>query len=675
MAHLSNEHVQHLYDTFGELRVLDDIIRHRAADEPPVPILGYPRYEHIVDDYELFTGKQLDHLIDGAVKYFISSGSTNRLGKNGRKTVALLAPSNLNYIVSFFALSRLGYTILSLSLRITATAIVNLLLKTNCSTIVHGHLPQISSTIRRTMRDLHINIVSMPVRDEYDRPSSCDALYITNYDRAKESERIALIIHSSGSTGLPKPVMLTHKALMTHPTQGSGLHNFNALPWYHLYGISTSLQAMWMRKTAYLYHASLPLTTSNLVTVIESVRPEAVHVVPYALGLMAERQQGIDALKKCKIVTAAGARTPDELGNRLVSAGVNLGVVFGTTEAGLAGDTMRRVKGDESWNYIRLYANIRQYIYMKPIGVSQFELVYLKGHPALSTSDTSNDPAPGSWHSKDVFTPHPSIPDVWKYVTRIDDRVTLINGEKVLPLPIEGRIRGDELVQEAVVVGVDRAIPGLLVFRAEGTDSMSHDDFVRAIWPSIMDANSQAEAFSQISREMIRLLPSSTKYPQTDKGSIIRAQLYQTFAAQIEDMYASLDYVEDGNMKMNLETLEDYLTKAFRDAVGVTLEAPESDFFTSGVDSLKAIQMRQKIQRDISLNGNRLSHNIVYEKVNIRELSRYLLNLSQGIKVQQKDDSVLARKLIERYSKFKKHEQLNYLGPNDVLKGQGQIVV
>ena len=74
MAHLSQEHVQHLYDTFGELKVLDDIIRHRAADDPPVPILGYPRSEHSVDVYEVFTGKQLDRFVDNAVKHFISSG-------------------------------------------------------------------------------------------------------------------------------------------------------------------------------------------------------------------------------------------------------------------------------------------------------------------------------------------------------------------------------------------------------------------------------------------------------------------------------------------------------------------------------------------------------------------------------------------------------------------------
>ena len=74
MAHLTKEHVQELYDTFGELRVLDDIIRYRAADDPPAPILGYPKSEDTVKEYENLTGKELDHFVDGAVKYFLESG-------------------------------------------------------------------------------------------------------------------------------------------------------------------------------------------------------------------------------------------------------------------------------------------------------------------------------------------------------------------------------------------------------------------------------------------------------------------------------------------------------------------------------------------------------------------------------------------------------------------------
>ncbi|KAL8765542.1 MAG: hypothetical protein Q9209_007413 [Squamulea sp. 1 TL-2023] len=645
MAHLSHERVQQLYQEYGELKVLDDIIRHRAADKIPVPILGYPRFKRSVTDYEFFTGKELDVFVDAAVN---------------RKTVALLAPSNLEFIVSFFALSRLGYTILSLSLRITSTAILNLLQKTNCTTIVHGQLPPIQSALESINQDHPLVAIRIPIRSDYDLIQPTLPYFTREYDREEENSRIALIIHSSGSTGLPKPIFLSHKALLCHPTQGSGLHNFNALPWYHLYGISTSLQAMWMRKTAYLYNASLPLTADNLVAVLEKVRPEAVQVVPYVLGLIAEKEAGVEALRSCSLVTAAGARTPDELGDRLVKEGINLGVVFGTTEAGLAGDTMRRTDGDDSWNYIRIYANIRQYIHMSPLGNDHFEFVYLKGHPALSTLEVSDDPLPGSWHSKDVFTPHPTIPDIWKYVTRIDDRVTLLNGEKVLPLPIEGRLREDPHVREAAIVGIDRPVPGLLVFRTLGSDYLSEEAYLNAIWPSVVEANSQAEAFSQISQDMIKVLPSSATYPQTDKGSIIRAQLYKAFAPEIEDLYNQADS-HSGGLELGLSALEEWVTKSFCETIGIPLTSSEADFFTSGVDSLKAIQMRRLAQKTLDLNGAILRPNIVYEKANARNLARYLFALSQGEEILQEDESVVAWQLIEKYSGFQKHDYRNGL--------------
>lgn len=74
MAHLSTAYIQQLKDDFGELTVLDDLIRARAADELQVPILAYPRFEHVVDDYEEFTGKELDRFIDQAVKHLMRSG-------------------------------------------------------------------------------------------------------------------------------------------------------------------------------------------------------------------------------------------------------------------------------------------------------------------------------------------------------------------------------------------------------------------------------------------------------------------------------------------------------------------------------------------------------------------------------------------------------------------------
>lgn len=315
---------------------------------------------------------------------------------------------------------------------------------------------------------------------------------------------------------------------------------------------------------------------------------------------------------------------------------------------------MGREEGDDSWNYVRIYPNIRDSIHFEPIGSELFECVYLGSHPGLSPSTSdSDDPAPGSWHSKDVFTPHPSIPDVWKYVTRLDDRVTLNNGEKVLPLPIEGRIRQDDLVREAVVVGVDRAIPGVLLFRA--SDDLSAEAFLDAVWPSIADANSSAESFSHITKEMVAMLPSNREYPKTDKGSIIRAQVYREFADYIDEMYNSLEGDHEGTLQLDLAGIESFLKTTCEDVVGTPLESVDTDFFTAGIDSLKAIQMRRIIRKTLDLKGNRLSSNIVYEHGDIKTLAKYLFSLGQegdGRDGEIENKTLLIKELIQKYSSF-----------------------
>jgi len=313
---------------------------------------------------------------------------------------------------------------------------------------------------------------------------------------------------------------------------------------------------------------------------------------------------------------------------------------------------MRREPGDDSWNYVRFYANVRPDIHLDPLGDGTYECVILKSHAGLHPSTAnSDDPAPGSWRSKDVFVPHPTIPDTWKYITRIDDRVTLNNGEKVLPLPIEGRIRQEEIVREAVVVGVDRAIPGVLIFRA--TNELSDEAFLEAIWPAIADANSRAEGFSQIIKEMVFILPADREYPRTDKGSIIRNQVYRGFAPEIDEMYARLEGGEQGTLQLDVVGIQKFLKATYQDIQGSPLESLDTDFFTAGLDSLKAIQMRRIIQKTLDLKGTQLPSNVVYEQGNVKTLAKYLFALGQdGANALEVDSKVLMRELIHKYSTF-----------------------
>ena len=245
--------------------------------------------------------------------------------------MALFTLSDLNMVVTFFALSRLGYTVMMLSPRLSATACVSLLDTVGCDTILYGQ----SSNIRATLGDI-LRRKLIACRPILERPSveeaSQDAdVFVIRRNRRPDLlvDRTALILHSSGSTGTPKPLYLSHKALMTHPMRGPGFTSFNSLPWYHLHGLSTALQAMYMRRTAFMWDASLPLTASTAVAVLEAARPESVQGVPYLLQLLVDNPRGLKALRACKSVTYGGAPCPDELGDKLVEAGVKFGGSFG----------------------------------------------------------------------------------------------------------------------------------------------------------------------------------------------------------------------------------------------------------------------------------------------------------------------------------------------------------
>ena len=195
------------------------------------------------------------------------------------------------------------------------------------------------------------------------------------------------------------------------------------------------------------------------------------------------------------------------------------------SENSLLFTSLFRPREDKAWNYLRPPPHVLPHLLMQPIEPQSdiCECIVLDGHRAKQLSNS--DSPPNSFHSSDLFVAHPSIPNAWKFLGRRDDRVTLLNGEKVLPLPIEGAIVQHQLVKEAVVFGVDRPVPGLLLFKSLEAGDMSDDRVLDMVWPTIVEANSRAEAFSQIGRDMVIILAEQVPIPSTDKSTFKRAQV------------------------------------------------------------------------------------------------------------------------------------------------------
>ncbi|GLI73630.1 hypothetical protein PoHVEF18_001850 [Penicillium ochrochloron] len=60
------------------------------------------------------------------------------------------------------------------------------------------------------------------------------------------------------------------------------------------------------------------------------------------------------------------------------------------------------------------------------------------------------------YETRDLFSPHPELPDLWMHRGRRDDLVVLLNGEKTNPISFEAEITAHPDVRGALVAGNKR---------------------------------------------------------------------------------------------------------------------------------------------------------------------------------------------------------------------------
>lgn len=580
--------------------------------------------------------------------------------------VALLAPTSFDYVISFFALNRLGWTVLFLSTRLTPSAYAKLLDLAGCNTIV---VPKSSESTIHELRKERPACEALPIlqKKDYRGVPRGPTFERKGVDLSKEAKKIAWILHSSGSTGFPKPIFLTNTACLANFRKSFGLRAFCVSPLFHSHGLMELGRAFYTRAPMYLGNHSIPVTSQNLIEALEVARPQQICAVPYVIQLLAEKNKGVQALARAKLVLFAGSSCPDELGDRLVAEGVNLVANYGSTEIGQI-MTSFRPPGDNEWQYMRLLRPASDFTLMDEIAPRVFECVGLDGlqskGPSNSKPPYSSTNPPNSFRTSDLFTRHPDPKksNYYKYLSRLDDRITLVNGEKLLPIPLEGRIRQDDLVREAVMFGFQRTVPGLLIFRSTETGlDLSDREYLEAVWPTVEASNLQAESFSRVPKEMIMVQGRDVTYPRTDKGTFIRAQVYQQFAEDINKTYEAFEKGTDtqkGSLQLDTSGLEQWLMTKLSEDFAIDLPSANTDIFSAGVDSLQTTRLWRAIKKEIDLgeDGQSMSQNIAFEKGTVKQLARHLYQLRTGEEASEaEDETQVMQEMIDRYSTFTKH--------------------
>lgn len=155
----------------------------------------------------------------------------------------------------------------------------------------------------------------------------------------EESDTLAVIFHSSGSTGMPKPIYQKHavwtRALPRHP----GPPSFTTTPLYHG-GMSDLLRSLMSDSCTFLFTDQAPITAANVLSSLQACGPACPAyflAVPYVLKLLAEHDQARAELAKFDMISVGGAPLPEEIGDEMVQKyGWKLVSRLGSSECGCA---------------------------------------------------------------------------------------------------------------------------------------------------------------------------------------------------------------------------------------------------------------------------------------------------------------------------------------------------
>ena len=192
---------------------IDELIRQRSRELPNEAILSYP-LEQI--NYVDYTYRQLDVFAYRVAQRYAHLMPQRKSSQDSEVVVGLLGPSNLNYLVTILALTKLGFTVLFLSTRISDAAYVSLLKCTEAKyLLIDASFRATADTVQKSISSLTVHEIAN--QSAYNFPlggADIETRLDDALDPATESGKTCWIIHSSGSTGLPKPILQTHEAAL-----------------------------------------------------------------------------------------------------------------------------------------------------------------------------------------------------------------------------------------------------------------------------------------------------------------------------------------------------------------------------------------------------------------------------------------------------------------------------
>lgn len=539
-----------------------------------------------------------------------------------------------------------------LSARLSPLAVRELLEKTEATNIVTSKRlsgvaqEAVASSTLPCHITVHPHAAYEVFLNEHDQKSS-DAPIASPLHYIADTDRNVLILHSSGTTGLPKPLYSSHRYTLCF----TAAHRFSSeedaqalvlstLPLYHGYGFVAPWLSLGVGKTFCLPPTSVVSNGSAIATLLRHTGSRALMTVPSILEEIAELAdgEGLRTLLPLDFVAFGGGPLKPAIGDFLSTAGVKLLNHYGATEIGPLAPFFKPPQGYD-WRYFRLRKDM-------DLDLVESTTLESKGEHNARYRLIAH---PFGWNApfevQDELVTDPNNPGIdFTTLHRKDDMIVLATGEKIVPTILESQLSSNTNVRAALAFGDSQFELGVIVEKAAFV-SMSDDELRSLLWPSVVEAGKRMDAHARLSSPQSLIITSTSHpLPRSDKGSIMRREAYKVFAAEIAEAYERIQNNSANNMPpLSLDDIEASLRNFMQTSLAWRVPEDkwncEDDLFELGMDSLQALRLRRYLMSALP----NISKDFVYLHPTVGDLAsalRMALSAQNGSNTVQDGDNV-----------------------------------
>lgn len=391
--------------------------------------------------------------------------------------------------------------------------------------------------------------------------------------------------------------------------------------------------------TVVLGPADRPPTGRLACEIMQQYELRALFCPPTIFEQLVIEPEGLERANRLDFLLYAGGPLTTTTGD-LLSQVTDVCQFYGSTETGAV---QALVPLREDWASLEWHPSYQAD--MQPSEDDAYEMVLYRD-PKLQgiRSLSCNFPDVEEWHTRDLFRPHPTKSNLWRFHGRTDDIIVLSNGEKFNPSPSEAIIAGHYLLSGAIIVGLAKFQPALLVELRDGVD-LPAEAVIEDIWPSIEQANGQAPGHARIVRSMIAVANATKRFERAGKGTVIRKMTAEKFESEIEAVYSDDNLGGRGPVLAatdDLGVIQDYVRASINMSFPVPELKEDEDMYVLGLDSLKSVEIAGILKAGIEASETSwLSTQVVYANPTIRKLANFIhQRLSPHLVSEEKRDGL-----------------------------------